>query len=94
MMAELDAHNERMLTSLGKPDITDLKANLKEKESGAEHRETTKEHAAVETGRAPNKRNRDRKLSENVAKSRRNGPGKLCTPKEIGYRRHHDPGKV
>jgi hypothetical protein len=64
VMAKLDVHSEKMMASLGKREATDLEANPEEKESEAEHWEVPKEHAAMETGRAPNKWHRDRHLAE------------------------------
>jgi hypothetical protein len=46
------------MACLGKTEVTDLEANPEEMESEAEYREVPKEHAAVETGKAPNKRHR------------------------------------
>jgi hypothetical protein len=47
MITMLNAHNERMMASLGKTDATDLKANPEEKQSIGEHQEIPKEEAAV-----------------------------------------------
>jgi hypothetical protein len=59
----MDAHHERKMA-------TDLEANPEEKDSLAVYLEVTKEHAAVETGRAQNKRYRSR----NLATERRRKP--------------------
>jgi hypothetical protein len=56
LVSWMDARHERMMTCRGRRMATDLEANLEEKESGAVYREVPKEHAAVETGRAPKKR--------------------------------------
>jgi hypothetical protein len=51
----------------------DLMANPEELESEAEHREVSEEHAAVETGKAPSKWHRDRRLAAGRREKGRSG---------------------
>jgi hypothetical protein len=64
IMTKLDVHHERVMACLEKTGATILMANPEEMQSEAVQREVPKEDAAVETGRAQNKRHRDRHLPE------------------------------
>jgi hypothetical protein len=57
-MAMLDVHHERIITSIGKTEATDFKANPKELESVTEHREVPNEDATVMPVSGPGKRRR------------------------------------
>jgi hypothetical protein len=76
MRAKLDAHQERMEADMkvrreeimACQETTETCLECKgpiaeDMKSEAEHREVPKEHAAVETGRVPNKRHRGRNLA-------------------------------
>jgi hypothetical protein len=64
LVSRMDAHHGGMMACLGKTEVTDLEANPEEMQSEAVNSEVPKEDAVVETGRAPNKRQRDRHLAE------------------------------
>jgi hypothetical protein len=85
MMAKLDAHHEMKMACLKKTEATDFEANLEDMESGAEHREVPEEHAAVETGRGPNKKYWGRHLATTLSRVEGTDPGKLWKLEEIGH---------
>jgi hypothetical protein len=60
----MDAHQGRMMAVLERRRPRIWRQIQRKCESGAEHREVPKEHAAVETGTAPNKRYGSRNLVE------------------------------
>jgi hypothetical protein len=56
LVSQMDSQHEKMMAWLGRMEPMDLEANPEEMQSEAEHQEVPKEHAAVETSRALNKR--------------------------------------
>jgi hypothetical protein len=90
MEARLEAENEKfevsrntlasrkgLMVCLGKTEATYFEANPEETQYEVVHREIPKENAAVETGRAPKKRQRDRHLAEKRRQTQRSGPGEI-----------------
>jgi hypothetical protein len=63
LMVILNAHHERMMACLGKMEAADLKVNLEEIESEAEHWDVLKEVAAVKSLGTTKKLHRDRHLA-------------------------------
>jgi hypothetical protein len=95
MMAKLDAHHERMMAKLDAHHVRTMacletteahleckEPTLEEMESKAEHREVPKEHAAVETGKAPSKQHRGQNPDAG-----RSGKPKVLTRGDRGTRR-------
>jgi hypothetical protein len=62
------------------------KLNPEDMESEGEHREVSKERAAVETGKEPRKRQRDRHLAVGSREKTKELTQRLWIPEEVGCR--------